>query len=186
MCHFVPSISSLSTRFNVGSEWMSEWVSAEDSVVKCIICGELRSKSNISRHYSMCRTRGAGEDGQSRASSVARSRSTSTDSGMYSQVSRDQWPTCYSPQGICTMLSSVILEAVNALLDQHLSYSQEKVTSAVRFKVLLTYSCSSDKVVWVCLHLPKFSWKTEPPSSGHNRHVYSINNRSVGKFPACV
>ena len=100
-----------------------------DSVVKCTICGEFRSKSNIRRHHSMCRLRGSGDDDQSRASSVARSRSTSTDSGKYTEVSQGQEPAGYSPQGISTMLSSIILEAVSAVLDQHSAYSLDKLTS---------------------------------------------------------
>jgi len=101
-----------------------------DSLVKCTGCDQYRSKSNIARHQKKCATAAtkgdvASCDGQLFCSPPGRSRSASKESGVYSRSLRDSSPRAYAPTGLSTMMTSVVLEAVNALLDQHSIYTQQ-------------------------------------------------------------
>ena len=101
-----------------------------DSVVKCVGCGQLRSRSNLSRHQKTCLVAAvmgntASDDGQLTSSTPSRSRSESKDSGVYGYSQQGTSSLAYAPTNLSTMMTSVILEAVNALLDQHAVYTQQ-------------------------------------------------------------
>ena len=97
--------------------------------MKCIRCGQFRSRSNISRHQKTCGTPAkvntASDDGHLSCSTPARGRSASKDSGVYGQGQQGASSLAYTPTNLSTMMTSVILEAVNALLDQHAAYTQQ-------------------------------------------------------------
>ena len=101
-----------------------------DSLVKCTGCGQFRSKSNLARHQKSCVAAAdkgdmTSHEGQVFCSPLARSRSASKESGVHSRSPQDSSPMAYAPTGLSMMMNSVILDAVNALLDQHSIYTQK-------------------------------------------------------------
>ena len=116
-------------------------VTGMDVLVPCAKCGQLRRKSNMSRHARICygsSTPSATPDARSVKSSTAatgalpRSRSSSADTrssfGAGRQVvSTSIGDAAYSPTQLSTLLNAVILEAVPALLDQHGCYNQDSL-----------------------------------------------------------
>jgi len=95
-----------------------------ESLVKCTGCGQFHSRSNLSRHQKTCgvaaKVNTASDDGHLSSSTPTRSPSVSKDSGVYGQGQQGVSSLAYT-----TMMTSVILEAVNALLDQHAVYTQQ-------------------------------------------------------------
>ena len=106
-----------------------------DALTPCKKCGQLRRKSNMSRHARICcglsipvTTLPVSTAGTSTAT-FSRSRSSSTDTRASSVSGRQVTSSAltdeaYSPTQLSTLLSSVILEAVPALLDQDGCYNQ--------------------------------------------------------------
>ena len=106
-----------------------------DALTPCKKCGQLRRKSNMSRHTRICcglsipvTTPPVSTAGTSTAT-FSRSRSSSADTRASSVSGRQVTSSAltdeaYSPTQLSTLLSSVILEAVPALLDQHGCYNQ--------------------------------------------------------------
>jgi len=107
-----------------------------DSVVKCVGCGQLRSRSNLSRYQKTCvaaAVKGGtvSDDGQLSSLTPSRSRSASKDSEIYGRSQQGTSPLAYAPTNLSTMMTSVILEAVNDLLDQHTIYTQQGLEAYV-------------------------------------------------------
>ena len=103
-----------------------------ECVVKCDGCGELKSKKNMSRHSRSCRGSQVTVSQQVVGPLVAgekvvvqKGKSVSQEAPGLQVVPAPP----YCPTGISMVLSSVLGEAVLALLDQHHMYTLVQLTS---------------------------------------------------------
>jgi len=108
-----------------------------DLMTKCSGCGEMKSKSNFSRHVKDCRglmssnvsveSRPVTSNSSSRSSSGARPATTNRSEDV--RQAEPFYTETYEPTGLPTMLCSIIPGAFNELLEQHQSYNLQELAN---------------------------------------------------------
>jgi len=165
-----------------------------DAVIPCPSCGQLRRKSNMSRHIKSCRP--------SVSASVLEPGELDGDSGRGRSVSRE--PSIaragygcrdeagvvpgYSPTSMPTLLSAAIQEAVPALLDQHGTYSQPHLEQYLeKFFPEIPEACRSSVVLAATLGarqaaLLHMVWEKNVNSADPNKREFAAGAASSLSF----